>query len=68
MNFTMQRRELSSLVLLGPSNTPPSSLMDSAASPKKKTSEGEGIGVCSLAHNTSKVEGRAGTLGWDSED
>jgi hypothetical protein len=43
-------------------------LMDSAASPKKKTSEGEGIGVCSLAHNTSKVEGRAGTLGWDSED
>jgi hypothetical protein len=38
-------------------DTPPSSLMDSFAS-LKMTMEKEGIGVCSLAHNTLKVEGR----------
>jgi hypothetical protein len=46
-------------------NAPPSSLMDSTSSPKVKTAEGEGIGVHSLACNTSRVKGRAGTLGWD---
>jgi len=44
-------------------NTPPSSLMDLTASPKVKTFE-EGIVVRCLAHNTSRVEGRAGALGW----
>ncbi len=33
-------------------NTPPSSLMDSIASPKVKTAEGEGVRARSLAHNT----------------
>jgi hypothetical protein len=32
---------------------------------KVKTTEREGVGAHSLAHNTSKVEGRAGALGWD---
>jgi hypothetical protein len=46
---------------------PRSSLMDLAASPKKKTTEGEGEGdgARSLAHNTSGVEGCAGAPGWD---
>jgi len=44
---------------------PPSSLMNSAASLKKKTTEGEGIGVRSLACNISGVEGRARVSGWD---
>jgi len=44
-------------------NTPPSSLMDLTTSPKVKTLE-EKVGVCCLAHNTSRVEGRAGALGW----
>jgi len=39
--------------------------MDSVASPKKKTTEGEGVGVRSLACNTSGVEGRVRALGWD---
>jgi len=38
--------------------------MDSTASPKVTTTEGEGIGAHSLAHNTSKVEGRVGALKW----
>jgi hypothetical protein len=32
---------------------------------KKKTTEGEGVGVRSLVHNISGVEGRAGAPGWD---
>jgi len=43
----------------------PSSLMDSTMSPKVKTIERKGVGVCSLARNTSGVEGHAGALGWD---
>jgi len=50
------------------SDAPPSSLMDSAVSPKKKTMEGEGVGVHSLACNTSGVERHAIALGWDKED
>ncbi len=46
-------------------DAPPSSLMDSIVSPKVKTMEGEGVGARSLAHNTSGVEGRARTPGWD---
>jgi hypothetical protein len=42
-------------------DAPPSSLMDLAASPKKKTMEGEGIGTHSLARSTSRVKGRIGT-------
>jgi len=39
--------------------------VDSIASPKVKTTEGKGISACSLAHNTSGVEGYAGAPGWD---
>jgi len=46
-------------------DAPPSSLMDSTASPKVKTTEGKGVGACFLAHNTSGVEGRVGVPGWD---
>jgi len=46
-------------------DAPPSSLMDSIASPNVKTMEGEGAGARSLAHNTSGVEGHVGASGWD---
>jgi hypothetical protein len=46
-------------------DTPPSSLMDSIVSPRKKTTEGKGLGARSLTHNTLGVEGRARALGWD---
>jgi len=46
-------------------DAPSSSLMDSTASPKVKTLEGEGVGARSQAHNTLGVEGRVGALGWD---
>jgi len=39
--------------------------MDSIVSPKVKKMEGEGVGACSLAHNTLGVKGRAGVLGRD---
>jgi len=45
-------------------DTPPSSLMDSTISIKVNIMEGNGIGVCSLVHNTSRVEGRAGAPRW----
>jgi len=32
--------------------------------PKVEITEGERVTVRSLAHNTSRVEGRVGTLGW----
>ncbi len=38
--------------------------MYSTTNPKVKTMEREGVGVCSLAHNTSGVEGRVGAPGW----
>jgi hypothetical protein len=38
-------------------DTPPSSLMDSIASLKVKTMEGEGVGARSLACNTSGGKG-----------
>jgi hypothetical protein len=47
-----------------PNDTPPSSLMHSTGSPKVKIIEGEGVGVCSLAHNTLGVEGYVGASGW----
>jgi len=37
--------------------------MDSIASPKVKTTERKGVGAHSLARNTSRVKGHAGTLG-----
>jgi len=40
---------------------PPSSLMDSIASPKAMTTEGKIVGVCSLACSTLGVKGHAGT-------
>jgi hypothetical protein len=42
----------------------PSSLMDSTTSPKVKTTEGEGVVLCSLACNTFRVKGRVGALRW----
>jgi hypothetical protein len=45
-------------------DTPPSSLMDSIVNPKVKTVKG-GVGVRSLAHSTSRVEGLARAPGWD---
>jgi len=45
-------------------DAPPISLMDSTTCPKAKTIKG-GVGVRSLVHNTSKVEGCVGALGWD---
>jgi hypothetical protein len=38
-------------------DTPPNCLMDSIASPEVKSTEGKGVGVHSLAHNISRVEG-----------
>jgi hypothetical protein len=38
--------------------------MDSNASPKMKTTEGEGVGARSLARSTSGVEGRVEASGW----
>ncbi len=46
-------------------DAPPSSLMDSTVNPNMKITEGEGVGVCSLACNTSRVKGRAGASGWE---
>jgi len=43
---------------------PPHSLKDSNVNSKVKTTEEEGVGVCSLARNILGVEGRAGVLGW----
>jgi hypothetical protein len=39
--------------------------MDSIASPKVKTMEGERAGASSLVRRTSGVEGHARTPGWD---
>jgi hypothetical protein len=50
--------------MLSQCDAPPSSLMDPTVSPKMKTTKGEGIGACSLTHNTSGVEGRVGALRW----
>jgi hypothetical protein len=38
--------------------------MEAIASPKMKTSEGEGVGARSLARNISRVEGHVGALRW----
>jgi len=46
-------------------DAPLSSLMESIMSPKVKTLKGKGIGACSLARNTSGVEGCARVPGWD---
>jgi hypothetical protein len=46
-------------------DAPPSSLMDSTASPKVKIVKGEEVGVHSLTHSTLKVEGCVGVPGWD---
>jgi hypothetical protein len=45
-------------------DAPPHSLKDSNVNPKMKTMEEGRVGVRSLIHNTSKVEGCAGALGW----
>jgi len=48
-----------------PFDASPSSLMDSIASPKVETTEGEGIRACSSARSTLRVEGCLGVPGWD---
>jgi hypothetical protein len=45
-------------------DAPPGSLMDSMVSPKVETVDGEGVQMCSLAHNTLEVKGRPKALGW----
>jgi hypothetical protein len=45
-------------------DAPSSSLMDSTASSKVKTTEGKRVGVRSLAHSTSGVEGHVGAPKW----
>ncbi len=44
-------------------DAPPHSLKDSNASLKVNTSK-EGVGICSLVRNTSRVEGHAKVLRW----
>jgi len=39
--------------------------MDSTTSPKVKITKGKGVGVRSLAHSTSGVEGRVVAPKWD---
>ncbi len=46
-------------------DAPPHSLKDSNASPKVKTMKG--VGVCSLTHSTSWVEGCVGAPRWGLE-
>jgi len=48
-----------------PSDAPPNSLIDSIGSPRVKTTKGEGVGVCSLVHNTSRVNGHVGVPNGD---
>ncbi len=45
-------------------DTPLNSLIDSIASPKVKTSEGEGVRVRSLVQNTLGVDGHARAPRW----
>jgi hypothetical protein len=47
------------------SDTPPSSLMDSTASPHVTTLEGERVGAHSLGCSTLGVEGCAGASKWE---
>jgi hypothetical protein len=56
---------VTSYIMVIISNTPPSSLMDLIASLKVKTTEGEGVGACSLARSTLGVEGHARAPRWD---
>jgi hypothetical protein len=49
-------------------NAFPNSLMDSTMSPKVKTSEGEGVGMCSSTSNMLGVEGHVGAPRWDKEE
>jgi hypothetical protein len=46
-------------------DAPSTSLMNSMASLKMKTTKGEGVKARSLARSTLKVEGRVGALGRD---
>ncbi len=45
-------------------DAPLNSSIDAIASPKVKTTEGQGVGAHSLAHDILGVEGRVRTLGW----
>jgi hypothetical protein len=61
--YTFHKRKQSSCDFKG--DTPPSSLMDSIASLKRKTLEGKGVEMRSLARTTSRVEGCVRASGWD---
>jgi hypothetical protein len=52
-------------ILFVHSNEPLSSLMDSTASPKVKTTEREGVRARSLVRNASGVKGCVGAPRWD---
>jgi len=45
-------------------NAPPNFLIESNANPKMKIIKEEGIGVRSLACNTSRIERHVGIWGW----
>jgi hypothetical protein len=57
--------QLNQLHVLCVNDTPSNSLMDSTTSLKVKTSEGEGVGVCSLTNNILWVERHVGASKWD---
>jgi len=42
--------------------------MDSTASPKMKTTKGEGVGARSLTRNTSRVKEHVGAPRWDQDE
>jgi hypothetical protein len=46
------------------SDAPPSFFDGLITNPKVETSQGDGVGVRSLACSTSRVEGHARALGW----
>jgi hypothetical protein len=56
------------LLFIFVSNAPPSSLMDSNASPKVKTTKRKRVGMRSLAYSITRVDRHVGGLGWDYED
>jgi hypothetical protein len=44
-------------------DAPRNSRIDSTTSPKVKTTKGQGVGACSLAHSISEVNEHVGALG-----
>jgi hypothetical protein len=61
--FVISTITLLELGILAMADAPPHSLKNSNVNPKVKTKK-KGVGVCSLACSTSKVERCVGALGW----